>query len=207
MWNRSLTMAPDSIMTRIELGNTYAAMNQIEKAVKEWRRYPTPTLRYFIAQGHHAYRLGNKEAAINYFRMATLIDDSNPALYYNLAGLYWERGESQLSHDALEAYLQRDPKPSGKRSFALGRLLLLEGKSEALDAFREASRLDPQLTHAHYFAGTILFEQGEYEQAVDEFISELAVNPNLLGAKSHLCIIARQLQRAPLIEQWCNGVQ
>ena len=48
---------------------------------------------------------------------------------------------------------------------------------EALAAFQEAARLDPQLAVAHSNMGRIYRRMGEYEQAIDSFVEAVRRNP------------------------------
>ncbi len=87
-----------------------------------------------------------------------------------------------------EAAAQAPAKPvtsRGQQKFDLGLSLAKQRKNaEAIQAFREAVRLDPDLTEAHFSLGVILARQGKqnYAEAMQHFLKVLRLAPRDVDA-------------------------
>ncbi len=72
-----------------------------------------------------------------------------------------------------------------QQKFELGFALARQGKNtEAIEAFRETVRLDPDLTEAHFSLGVLLARQGKqnYGEAMQQFLQVLRLNPRDVDA-------------------------
>jgi len=96
-----------------------------------------------------------------------------------------------------------------QQKFELGFSLARQGKNaEAVDAFREALQLDPDLAEAQFSLGVLLARQGKqsYSEAMQHFLQVLRLNPrdvdalvnvsNLLEAEGDLTASVTTMQKA-----------
>ena len=96
-----------------------------------------------------------------------------------------------------------------QQKFELGFSLARQGKNaEAVDAFREALQLNPDLAEAHFSLGVLLARQGKqsYSEAMQHFLQVLRLNPrdvdalvnvsNLLEAEGDLTASVTTMQKA-----------
>ena len=121
----------------------------------------------FLATAH--YRLGEKEAAIETFRKAIEVDESNADNNKDVEG-------EKLHRIAIaESYSN------------LGLLLADGGQDvEAERLLRRAAQLNPDSHIAHGRLGILLQEQGKNSEATDELKRAVEIDPTAEIAKSYL---------------------
>jgi tetratricopeptide (TPR) repeat protein len=82
-----------------------------------------------------------------------------------------------------------------QQRFELGFSLAREGKNtEAIEAFRDAVKLNPDLIEAHFSLGVLLARQGRehYSEAMQQFLEVLRLNPRDVDAHVNLSNILEQ---------------
>jgi len=62
-------------------------------------------------------------------------------------------------------------------------------REEAVAAYREAIRIEPELAEAHYNLGNALDDQGKLEQAVAEYRTAIRIKPDLMEAHYNLGLL------------------
>ncbi len=80
---------------------------------------------------------------------------------------------------------ERPAKEAAEQKFNAGFSLARQGKNqEAIESFREAVKLNPDLTEAHFSLGVLLARQGKpgYAEAMQQFLEVLRLHPNDVDA-------------------------
>jgi len=112
--------------------------------------------------------------------LAPFTPQSPPAEVAKITGIALIQLEAwPLAHHALRIATREDPTDPQAWAF-LGHVQGMVNLP-ALEAFREAKRLDPDLALTPYFEGLYLRRRGLYAQAVDRFLTALELDPNNLG--------------------------
>jgi tetratricopeptide (TPR) repeat protein len=154
-------------------------MGRYEEALSEWSVISSTAYSYFWMLANSSWGDGESDEAIAELRLATAIDPTASEPYYSIAGILWAvGGERGDLIESLETYLDLERMPSARRSFSLGRLMMLQGDSgAALVAFREAMILDPSFTLVRVFAAQLLIQHNECAEARVLLEDELRINP------------------------------
>jgi tetratricopeptide (TPR) repeat protein len=87
------------------------------------------------------------------------------------------------------------PKSDAQQAFELGFSFAKQGKNtEAIEAFRQAVKLDPQLTEAHFSLGVLLARQGKesYGPAMQQFLEVLRLSPHDVDAHVNISNLLEQ---------------
>jgi tetratricopeptide (TPR) repeat protein len=91
----------------------------------------------------------------------------------------------------LEALVSLDPLHHPRSWFNLGVLRMEVGRpAEALEAFQEAARLDPDLVEAHLLVGSAALERGDLDEAASAFRAALAAAPADPAVHGNLALLA-----------------
>jgi TolB-like protein/Tfp pilus assembly protein PilF len=123
----------------------------------------------------------NYRAMAEMFERALQLDDRLPAAMIGMAGMLAARVLDEFS-DAPEDDLRR-----------------------AEELVSKALAVDPNSWYAHLINGNILRAQKHYEEAIAEFETVIALNPNTVIGRSHLArakiLIGEPAEAVPLLEQ------
>jgi tetratricopeptide (TPR) repeat protein len=144
----------------------------------------TEVLRLDPKDGQAYCERGETYLSADRFNLALKDFDSalklNPNDAQARTGLAWALfGKNDLSagSDELKLALQRDSKAQHVHSLH-GAFLIKQGHlPEALAAYAEAIRLEPNYYGAYVDRGLILMEQREFQRALDDFSKAIEINP------------------------------
>lgn len=135
-------------------------------------------------------RLGMNDQAIQVLEEAAREDPKYWSATYNLGCAYYQLGKFEPAAHYLFQATQINPGKSAAY-FWLGYSELKMGKvQEAKRILEMAIQLSPQEKEYHYVLGLVLEKQGDLKGALEEFRTELAVNPRHPEARRE----ARQLE-------------
>jgi tetratricopeptide (TPR) repeat protein len=113
-------------------------------------------------------RQGLADEAAGFYRKALALDPESAAAHYNLAASLARSGALAEAERHFRAALAR--KPSAQTYAALALVLRRQGRlDEASASLREAIEADPEHAAAHDQLGTILAEQGRFEEAAHHY--------------------------------------
>ena len=91
---------------------------------------------------------------------------------------HWENEPSLFTH-----VLEINPR-SWAAHYGLGRAFVRQGKkSDAMEHFREAARLQPEFTKAHFSLAGLLVAEGSLGEAIVEYRQALRIAPNYVDAR------------------------
>jgi len=167
---------------------------------------PTTNRTAYDAYLHAALRLWreNREddsVAIDWLERAVALDPDFAAAQAELAWAYnmranqfasWDTGAVTRAELAAEKALRLDP-DLAEAHFARGALLSsVAGRFDpgpAIQEYRRALELNPNLARAHHNLGNIYLHRGLLDKAVAEFRATLAIDPANYGATRRLGIV------------------
>jgi len=122
------------------------------------------------------------QQSVSYARQATTLNPQNSQNYAQLAQVYQTmiggvKNAEQLALDALSAQMRLDP-TSPQPKLAAGGLLLSAGQlDQAYLLFSQAIDLKPDWNNAHYNLANLYLQTKNYQAAVTELQSTLALTP------------------------------
>jgi len=124
-------------------------------------------------------RSGKEEAALAVFEESIELEPQYALAYYNMGNTLNNLGQPAEAMKAYDSAIQYGD--TGVTVMSLidkGNILLnWERYQEALSAFNEAIRLDPQEISAHFNKGNLLYDRGQYKEAIQEYDIALRLNP------------------------------
>ncbi|GAB4228149.1 MAG: hypothetical protein Kow00121_57000 [Elainellaceae cyanobacterium] len=193
-----LQVQPNDIKTWFSLGTLYQMQNQLPEAENAYQQALTlqpESSAISLALYHnlgYTFQQQSKweEAIVCYQKARELQPDSLEAEVIWANALYAQKtlpSENQARYAAMNYEL------GNKRSQA--------GDSKvAIEYYRQAIAMNPELAAAHYHLGLALQAQGEWEEAIVCYQTAQALQPDYLEAEVHLAN-ARYAQGMLLLEQ------
>lgn len=157
--------------------------------------------RMLLALGATSFALGSYEEAIHRISQASDLNPKNPAPYLFLGRI--ELAETRPSNAALEK-LQRfvtlQPRnPEANYYYAVALWKQDKGgsgnahASQVQSLLNEALRLDPKFAAANLQLGIVHSDQGEYSEAVSNYVQAIRLDPKMEEAHYRLAQAYRQL--------------
>src|SRR2546429_1887972 len=156
-------------------------------------RYPA-SQRIMIGLGMALYARGNYDDAVKSLLRAADLNPSDPACYLFLSKAY-DSSPSQAA-EVIERFRRfAELQPRNARALYYYAMSLWKGK-RAQDAgldlhqieslLKKSLALDPQLAEAHLQLGNLYYDQGEYAEAIPEYVRALELNSDLADAHYRL---------------------
>jgi len=136
-------------------------------------------------QAAYHYSLGvlnllneDSKEAIAEFGMARNFDPASPVLAAELAVLYSEKGDSEISMMILKDALKHHPQDA-ELHFLLGGLFAsLKNSPNAIEEYQTVIKLDPKYTLAYLYLSTLYAEQKDYKNSLDILNKLLKIDPD-----------------------------
>ncbi|MEM7199495.1 MAG: tetratricopeptide repeat protein [Planctomycetota bacterium] len=185
---KALETKPDSLMGRLLLGLYLSSMHRPQDAIaaleEALRLNPqVGPAYYFLARLH--LTVGAPDRAIDALEKALKINPLSLAARVQLGDLYRHRGKNKAALAQYRGALQLDQ--TATTHHRIGEVLELEGDREgAIEAYREATRIDERLPHSEYRLGACLLELGRPEEAIPRLEKALELAPPLDEAREAL---------------------
>jgi tetratricopeptide (TPR) repeat protein len=171
---------------RLYLGICYYRTNQFQRAIDSLRLAE----RAKPAEAMPLYWLGASQLALRNFSEATAnlerasaISPKDPEVWYTLA-----RACADYSGSLYEKLLQTAPQSGPARIVRAEDFWRENVTQPALELLSEVAESEPGLAGAHLTAGEILWQEQRFEEAAEEFQSELAIDPAC--PQAHLRLVA-----------------
>ena len=172
-----------------DLAVDLARKNQIDDAIREWKRAvelnPEEAKAYFnLALALE--RKGQLDEAIAQYQKAVSIDPENAAAYSNLAVALSRTGRLDEAIDWLTKCVANNPE-SARAHGNLGALLLERGRiNEAIEHCQRSLDIDPEYADAHNSLGMILAAAEKLDEAISHLEKAVAINPNAFEYRFNL---------------------
>lgn len=188
---------PQDPQAHYALGVKYESQGETKKAIGEYKK--TLSLKPNDEQalyrlGRLTGELGDSDQAIKVFKLAVKLNPNFAearrllAAEYNRQGMaFMEQGRLDAAREALEAGIQANGGPLQTEALRnnLGCLYVRENRpDQAIDAFREVLRQNPNVPQAHYNLALLYYTTGDYQAASRQFYALKGLDRDMAGELS-----------------------
>jgi tetratricopeptide (TPR) repeat protein len=195
---QAVTANPQDPQARYALGVKYESLGETKKAMGEYQK--TLSLKPDDEQalyrlGRLTGELGDSDQAIKILKQAVKLNPKFSEARTQLAAEYNRQGTAlmaqgrlEAAQEALEAGIQANGGPAASAALRnnLGCLYVRQNRlDQAVGAFQEVLRQNPNAPQAHYNLGLIYYTQGNYQAASVEFYALKGLDPGLAGELSN----------------------
>jgi tetratricopeptide (TPR) repeat protein len=188
---------PQNPQAHYTLGLKYESRGETKKALAEYRKALSLKPDYDQALyrlGGLMGELGETDAAIEIIKQAVKLKPNFAearnllaAVYNRQALAFMQQGDLDAAKEALEAGLQAQGGPAVTEALRhnLGCLYVRQNRlDDAVGAFQEVLRENPEAAPAHYNLALIYYAQGDYQAASREFFTLKNLDRDLAGELS-----------------------
>ena len=127
------------------------------------------------AVAHH--RNGEWEEAEGLYRRVLQNAPNHPDALHLLGLVNQQKGETARAEELVRRAISLDGR-APIFHLSLGNVLSAQGKSEAMESFRQALRLEPRLTEAHYNLANELLRTDRIDESVFHYQEALRIKPD-----------------------------
>jgi len=204
LYRKALALAPATPALRLNLGLALFKDGDLKQAIQQFQLVKAPPAgspaeqQLTILMGMAHYGLGEFAEAAGYLKKAAAVETQNLELRLALAhSCLWSK-QYQCVLDTYHEILTLNAESAEADMLAGEALDEMKDHGGAIEQFRAAVKADPKAPDVHFGLGYILWTQRQYPEAVSEFQTELANNPNHAQALVHLGDAEMQLQHPEL---------
>ncbi|UCC95153.1 MAG: tetratricopeptide repeat protein [Candidatus Omnitrophota bacterium] len=184
--------APSSYRVHNNLGKTYSALNQKEKAITSYRRAIELEPEYaesYNNLGLIYYHIGDSQTAVEFFKKAIDVNPNSVSAYTNLGFVYSELGKRNEAMALYEKAIEVNPDYAQGYS-GLGILHAMSGNLEkAITLFEKAIAANPYLARTHYNLGKAYDAGSDHRRAIASYQKAIQLNPEFVDAYNNLAIL------------------
>jgi len=184
---QALDLEPDNVEMHMVLYSIYVGMDQLDQAAAALHKAEQvapgdPRIMQQLA--YVANEAGDTEGAIAAYEGLVEADPGNTENWLTLAGLYAETGAMDQSAAAYQKVVELDPEGAPQVFFNLGALMMNKAgrtdddSRQAIEAFRQAIKLDPSYREAHKQLAFALLGTGDRSGAKSELEAYVALAPD-----------------------------
>jgi tetratricopeptide (TPR) repeat protein len=193
LYRKALALNPAMPGLRLNLGLALFKAGDLKQAIQTFDlllKSQPPTspeaqrLATLIGMAH--YGLQEYAAAVPYLKEATASDPQNLPFRLVLAHSCLQSKQFQCVLDVYHEILMLNAESAEADMLAGEALDEMNDHDGATQQFRAAVKANPQEPNVHFGLGYLLWTQGEYEEAAQEFQAELANVPNHIQALAYL---------------------
>jgi tetratricopeptide (TPR) repeat protein len=149
-----------------------ATLETLERQVQE-----NPTIAALaFGLGQRYYGLGRFEDAIEVLNRAAAANPQDIALHHLLGDVLTDAGRGDEAEAAYRAAVAADPNVGNYNKLGIG-MLKLGRLDQAAEAFQQAVAADPSVTEPYFHLGEIFAQQGQNDQAIQQFQKVLEIGP------------------------------
>lgn len=153
----------------MHLGNISANLKEFDNAIKYFKYAlniePEADITLF-SMGNVYLMKDDYAKALEYYNKADALGCTNPGLFENMAGVYFESGEFDLALRYITRAIDANPVNGKLRLFKVRLYLALNKVYEALEALDEMRRILPDAYECYDYQTQILVKLGKYEEAI-----------------------------------------
>jgi tetratricopeptide (TPR) repeat protein len=211
-YRKALALNPAMPGLRLNLGLALFKAGELKQAIQTFdlllKGQPATSpeaqrLTTLIGMAH--YGLQEYAAAVPYLKEATTSDPQNLPFRLVLAHSCLQSKQFQCVLDVYHEILTLNAESAEADMLAGEALDEMNDHDGATQQFRAAVKANPQEPNVHFGLGYLLWAQGEYEEAAQEFQAELANVPNHIQALAYLADANMKMNHPevalPLIEK------
>lgn len=212
LYRKALKLDPAMPGLRLNLGLALFKSGALKDAIdifspllKQEAPSSPEALRLVTLVGLAHYGLGEYQAAVPFLRQATTADPGNLPFRLALAhSCLWSK-QYRCVLDVYREILNLNAESAEADMLAGEALDEMKDHNGALQQFRAAAKADPREPNVHFGLGYLLWGLMQYDEAAQEFASELANNPDHAQALAYLGDTDIRLnhpeQATPLLEK------
>ena len=191
---------PDSAKAHTNLGLAFLKLDQDSEAEKHFRTAVERDPRHWHAYqnlGESLRRQGRYEEALAAFQAVLKVDNSMAIAHAGVGIALFELKRYEQALDAIGIAQALDPglTPATLHGLSGSSLYSLGRPADATRHFRRALQIDPDNFHATDHFARMLFEQGDYEQALGLYRNVIRQRPASAVAHANLGATLFHLQR------------
>jgi tetratricopeptide (TPR) repeat protein len=179
-FDKAIELDPNYIEGFLGRAHFYLANNQLEEAradIDSLAEINTQDPRLYLLLARINIAEGDYDSALENAKQAYAIDITLPDVYYVLAEAYVQEGNFEEALEKIQIYLPFDEE-NIRAKYILGQALYeTDDEEAALEAFDEVLRLDNRYADAYWYRGQIFLNNGEGQQAVNEFYTASLIVP------------------------------
>ena len=154
------------------------ACDLYERALSIQPNYLDAHLNY----GRLLYRCDETEKAIFHFRAGIQLDDTNTAVYRELAEALQKSGYLDEALEVCESLLAIAP-DDAESHVSLGSIVQQQGNKDDAEArYRHALDIDPDNARAYNNIGTLRIAENDLEAAIDHFVTAIRLDGDFVEA-------------------------
>ena len=176
---KALSLDPDVVDGRLIHGLALWKLGQLEPAAKqlEAARSAGPNSRLEVALGAVHYEQGDLDGAASLLGAVLKAEPGNPEANFWMARVHAKRNDYSLAQDSIRAAIDRAP-TRAPYHYELGLILRAAGKPpEAVEAWKQAVKLDPGYADAWEAMGQVYLDAARYREATAAFEAALKADP------------------------------
>jgi tetratricopeptide (TPR) repeat protein len=212
LYRKALALNPAMPGLRMNLGLALFKAGDLKQAIQIFnpmlkRQSPSSpeALRLTVLIGMGHYGLGEYGAAVPYLKQSTASDPQNLPFRLVLAHSCLASKQFQCVLDVYHEILLLNAESAEADMLAGEALDEMKDHAAATQQFRAAVKANPQEPDVHFGLGYLLWGQGQYEEAAQQFQAELANVPNHAQALAYLADANLKMNHSeaalPLIEK------
>jgi tetratricopeptide (TPR) repeat protein len=184
---KALELEPDNVEMYMVLYSVHVGKGELDKAgevLRQAQEIAPGDPRIMQQLAYVAGESGDTDAAIEAYEGLAEAEPGNADTWLMLADLYADAGAMDKSAAAYEKVVELDPEGAPQVFFNLGALLMNksdrtdEDSRRAINAFRQALKLDPDYEEAHKQLAFALLGTGDRTGAKTELEAYVALAPN-----------------------------
>jgi tetratricopeptide (TPR) repeat protein len=192
-YRKALAFNPTMPGLRLNLGLAQFKAGELKQAIqtfdlllKSQPQNSAEALRLKTLIGMAHYGLGDYAAAIPYLKQATAGDPQNLPFRLDLAHSCLRTKQYPCVLDVYHEILLLNAESAEADMLAGEALDEMNDHAGAMQQFRAAVKANPQEPNVHFGLGYLLWTQGQFDEAAQEFQAELANVPNHAEALAYL---------------------
>jgi tetratricopeptide (TPR) repeat protein len=203
-FQHAFDLNPQDVWPLQNLGMSFSKLGRDDDAIREYRRAVAITPRFgmaWLALGQALERKGRKDEAAECFQKGLQNRIHRPADMATLARFCMSRGWFEAASTNFSDAIKLDPsnpalpQEAGQAHYMLGMELGKSGKAaQAAREFAEAVRLMPNVVEAQLNLGIALYQEGDWNDSLNEFEQVVASNPTNALARHYVEIIRQRRQ-------------
>ena len=210
-FEKALELDPMNPDTYVNLGNTYAAMEDFDKAYETYNKILLADKHYtpaYFHLGNICFIQGNSDEAVKNFNLAISEGLDDALVYFNLGLVYEEKNDVEY---ALRNYSKAIFKNPDAPEYRLKKATLQIGKNryeEALETLTDMTKYAPDIFEGYHFKFEVLcalqrFEEAEavVKTAGDLFPEDVSIFYDKIQLQARLGNTDRALQMIEEAEQ------
>jgi len=193
-FGKAIAINPRDPRFHLSLGAAHFSLGETEKAIADYERSleakpDAPETHVNLAMAWK--RLGKEDSAVDAYKKAIRLKPDLLPAYFELGLLHLNAKRDSAAADLFESLLKA--RPAAESHLVIGQAYLNSGRTDlALNSFRRATQLKPDLAQAHLLLGSALLKKNLRQEAAKSYRLALQLDANSSAARTMLSRILAQ---------------